>query len=287
MFHIIAGVLILAAAGSLAVIYRDTHRFVTRNYTLELPGLKRDCRIAVLADLHSQSYGKGNEKLRKAIGEAAPDLVLIAGDMIVSEPGASMETAIELVTALSARYPVCFGIGNHEARIFRDRKTYGSMGKRLRKRLAGRAFILDNRQMVFPEFGLKIYGLDLDMLYYKKFRKQELEQETLQRLLGKPDPAYGTLLLAHNPEYFASYAEWGADLVLAGHLHGGILRLPWLGGVISTSFHLFPTYDGGLYEKNGSRMIVSRGLGTHTVPVRMFNPGELVIVDLKPGKRPA
>ena len=93
---------------------------------------------------------------------------------------------------------------------------------------------------------------------------------------------YG-ILLAHNPAYFEAYASWGADLTLSGHVHGGIMRLPWLGGVLSTSLTLFPKYDGGEFCRGERRMIVSRGLGSHTVPIRIFNPAELVVVELVPG----
>lgn len=89
-------------------------------------------------------------------------------------------------------------------------------------------------------------------------------------------------MIAHNPEYFPAYAEWGADLVLSGHVHGGLMRLPFLGGVIAPSMKLFPKYDGGVFEEHGSTMILSRGLGTHTLPIRIFNPGELVVIRLTP-----
>ena len=82
--------------------------------------------------------------------------------------------------------------------------------------------------------------------------------------------------------YFPAYAEWGADLVLSGHVHGGIMRLPLLGGVISPTLRLFPRYDGGLFQEGGSTMILGRGLGSHTIPIRIFNPGELVVVELEP-----
>ena len=68
--------------------------------------------------------------------------------------------------------------------------------------------------------------------------------------------------------------------MLSGHVHGGIMRLPLLGGVLSPSLRFFPKYDGGLFREGGSRMILGRGLGSHTIPVRVFNPGELVVIEL-------
>ena len=69
--------------------------------------------------------------------------------------------------------------------------------------------------------------------------------------------------------------------MLSGHVHGGIIRLPFLGGVISPALILFPKYDGGKYDIADKTLILSRGLGTHSIPVRMFNPGEMVLIDLK------
>lgn len=73
----------------------------------------------------------------------------------------------------------------------------------------------------------------------------------------------------------------GADLTVAGHVHGGVMKLPLLGGVISPSFRLFPKYDRGMFEEYGKRMVLSRGLGMHTIPIRIFNPGELVVIHLE------
>ena len=89
------------------------------------------------------------------------------------------------------------------------------------------------------------------------------------------------ILMAHNPEYFRTYRRWGADLVLSGHVHGGIVRLPFFGGVISPRVRLFPQYDGGHFTKENKDLIVSRGLGSHTIPFRLWNPGELVEIELK------
>lgn len=102
----------------------------------------------------------------------------------------------------------------------------------------------------------------------------------VEGLLGKSRRDCFELLIAHNPDYFDNYAKWGADLTVSGHVHGGIMRLPVLGGVISPMLRLFPKYDGGLFEKDGRQMILSRGLGMHTIPVRIFNPGELVVIHL-------
>ena len=100
--------------------------------------------------------------------------------------------------------------------------------------------------------------------------------------MGNADERFYTVLLAHNPEYFSSYAEWGADLTLSGHVHGGVARVPiWGKGVISPGLKLFPKYDGGIFRKGQAVMVLSRGLGMHTIPIRLFHPGELWVVEFK------
>ena len=111
-----------------------------------------------------------------------------------------------------------------------------------------------------------------------------MEDEYLKETLGEHKEGVYQILLAHNPEYFEEYAAWGADLVLSGHVHGGIMRLPLLGGVISPKLVLFPKYDGGRFYEKDSTMILSRGLGMHTLPIRIFNPAELVVIHLLPCK---
>ena len=138
--------------------------------------------------------------------------------------------------------------------------------------------MLLNEKISLPAANMDIYGLEIDMDYYGKFKKRNMETEYINRLLGKQQTSVFNILIAHNPDYFSTYADWGADLVVSGHIHGGLMKLPVLGGVISPALRLFPEYDGGEYKKGKSTMILSRGLGTHTLPIRIFNPGELVVI---------
>ena len=140
---------------------------------------------------------------------------------------------------------------------------------------------------MIEETNIRVTGLCLDLGFFKKVVKANMEDDYLDNLLGRVNTAekeHYQILIAHNPIYFKNYADWGADLALSGHVHGGIIRLPLLGGVISPAIALFPKYDAGKYEKDGSTMILSRGLGTHTIHVRMFNPGEVSVIKLR-GKK--
>ena len=108
----------------------------------------------------------------------------------------------------------------------------------------------------------------------KLCRKEEHQKEKQQMKSYK-------VLLAHNPAYVDAYKEWGADMILCGHLHGGIVRVPGIGCIITPQFFLFPKYSGELTQEGNQTIVVSRGLGTHTVNLRLFNTAEVISLKLK------
>ena len=111
-----------------------------------------------------------------------------------------------------------------------------------------------------------------------------MDPEYLPGILGQPSEEYFNILIAHDPDYFPKYADWGADLVLACLVLGGMVRVHICGkGVVSPYVRLFPKYDGGEFTLGKTRMLLSRGLGMHTIPIRLFNPGEGLEGDLLPG----
>lgn len=268
------------------VMVWDSNRFVIPKYTFCSDKLKKDCRFVFLSDLHNKEYGAGNGRLLRAIEEASPDFVLVGGDMLTAKPGSSFQKAVDFLLKCREKYPVYHAIGNHEYRLTLYPEHYHTMYEDYRKSLEGKAqsiCFLDNESCILPEYGIRITGLTIGREYYKRFQQREMREGYLKQMIGWADSASYQILLAHNPEYFRDYAEWEPDLVLAGHVHGGVVRIPGFKGLVSPTMFPFPRYDGGLFEEHGGRMIVSRGLGMHTIPVRLFNPGELVVVELRAG----
>lgn len=262
----------------------DSNRFVVRTHEITDGRIRKPLRAVVLADLHNKCYGKQNRKLLKAVRDCHPDCILIAGDMLTARPGKSFETALHVLGELAGDYPVYYGNGNHEHRLKLYRRSYGDMAQRYGAALGELGIEpLVNAHVFLQSHGIAVYGSEIDKFYYKRFRVQIMEPEYLRQLLGVPDPDVYNVLIAHNPDYFPQYAEWGADLTVSGHVHGGIVRVPFWGrGVASPNVRLFPKYDGGLFREGGSTMLLSRGLGIHTIPFRLFNPGELWVVDFNP-----
>ena len=279
---IVLAVIAVLAVFFLTVMIIDDNRFHVVRYELYSNKIKEEHKYVVLSDLHNKSYGEKNERLIKSIYKLAPEAILIAGDILTAKPGKSYDVAIDLIRKLSEKYPIYYGMGNHETRLFLYPEVYGDMGERykndLNKVTVG---FLKNESRECKDH-IRITGLDMERGYYKRFKKTPMNNCYLQETLGEVKEDYYEILLAHNPDYFEEYADWGADLVLSGHVHGGMMRLPILGGVVSPAFKLFPKYDGGLFKIGKSTMILSRGLGMHTIPIRIFNPGELILLKISP-----
>lgn len=266
------------------VMLYDSNRFAVRRLELSDRRITKPVRAVVLADLHNKRYGKENSLLLAAIREQKPDMILIAGDILTAQPGKDFDPAVHLLRELAGEYPIYYGNGNHEQRLRLYPKIYGDMAEQYGQALKEIGIEpLVNSHVILEECGIAVYGAEIDRSYYKRFKLKPMEEKYLRKTLGIPDRSRYTVLLAHNPDFFPTYAEWGADLTVAGHVHGGVVRIPlWNRGVISPSLRLFPKYDGGIFREGEAVMLLSRGLGMHTIPVRLFNPGELWVVDFKP-----
>lgn len=265
------------------VMLYDSNRFVIKRYTVSDVKIRKNVRAVVLTDLHNKKYGRKNERLLEGIREQKPDMILIAGDILTASPGKPLEPALEFLSELAKDYPIYYGNGNHEHRLKLYPETYGDMGERYGQALQElKIEPLVNQHCILQDSGIAIYGSEIDKFYYKRFRIPQMSNEYMESILGKPDKELYTVLLAHNPDYFPQYAGWGADLVLSGHVHGGVARVPFWGkGMISPGLRFFPKYDGGVFREGQAVMILSRGLGMHTIPVRLFNPAELWVIDFK------
>ena len=265
----------------LVINIRDVNRFVLREYYFCATGLKKNAKMLLITDLHNKQYGRNNQVLWNAIDIVAPDFILVAGDMITA--GKYDNTpACEFLRLLSSKYPVYYGNGNHETRLSLMSEQYASVGDDYERTIGELPLKrLRNEHEYIADLNLNIYGLDMEHSFYKRFAKKDLTVEHLDEQLGAPMEGAVNLLIAHNPEYFSAYAAWGADLVVSGHMHGGIVKLPFVGGVVSPRYRLFPKYDGGIFTEKKSTMVLSRGLGSHVLPLRIFNPGELVVIHMR------
>lgn len=237
--------------------------FQTVHYEIQSNKIKNPVTVVMLADLHNHLYGEHNEQLLAEIRKQHPDFICLAGDMLIGDRETSYVPAQEMVLRLAQEYPVFYGLGNHEARMMHQPEAYGNRyGGYIRPvREAGvKVLVNESADLNVGSTRFKIYGYDLPLKYFEKFNRYMFEKKRLENVLGSGEDSEEvfTILLAHNPVYFHQYAAWGADLTLSGHLHGGIIRLPFIGGVITPQAKLFPRYDAGLYMREGKQLIVSR-----------------------------
>ena len=254
--------------------------FVTEYYRLDLSGFPYPDeipeRIAVVADLHNAVYGRKNSELLHTLRDVKPDMILIPGDLVTADRRENVVAFSFLKEISRLGVPVLYSPGNHEEKFrMRAPERYQEF-LTLLKRLGIR--YLDNEWYAFSEHvsfcGLRIpYGC-----YRKGFRMRKLTVKDIQEVLGKP-PEGIRFGLCHNPVWFPVYAKYGLDVVVAGHLHGGIVRLPGIGGLISPQWRLFPKYDAGMFRFGRKSMYVSRGLGMHTVQLRFLNKAELMVIE--------
>lgn len=267
--------------------YRETHHFVVVHYNVSSHKLQEAMSpqtVLVLSDLHNNVYGTDNQELLDKIEEQHPDLILVAGDMIVGHTGYSFHATAEFICKLTQFCPVYYGNGNHEQRMKEYTNIYGDRYKQYTDILkkAGVNILENASKTIFLEGNrASVCGIEIPMEYYKKFQHDFLELEEMKQLVGDPISHGYQILIAHNPVHYKTYEAWGADLIVSGHLHGGIIRLPVLGGVITPQVQLFPPHSGGIYRNGETTHVVSKGLGDHTVRIRLFNPAEIVVLHVK------
>ncbi len=286
---------------------------VTTRYLVtsaRFPSGTKKTSLVILADLHNNTFGKNNVRLVKQIDKLAPDFILVAGDMINKKEIAYPSNAFALLESLVKKYKIYYAYGNHEQRMELygeaalrssegstsndgpmmqnlDRNKLYSTWAEYRKKLETIGVVfLDNESIRVCDNKSKLCftGLSIGHAYFERNHMPDMDTTYLKDLICSEQEGDYHILIAHNPLYFKHYADWGADLVVSGHFHGGMVRIPGVGGLISPQVKFFPKYDAGKHTQNGSTMVVSRGLGSHSVMPRLFNVPELVYIELKGDK---
>ena len=241
---------------------------------VELPSLPAEfegMRIVHLSDIHGHEFGENSAELLEKVREQEPDLIVVTGDLVDQESQLAMVPA--LAKGLCTIAPTYYVTGNHE---------WACCDVRALKSLLRECgvTVLDNHYVILERDGaaMVLAGVDDPNGY--------ADQKTPEALYAEIQAEHSdlfTLLLAHRNDEFDRYAAAGYDLVLSGHAHGGVVRLPFTDGLLGTSRNLFPTRTAGVYAQGDSTLFVSRGLGNNTVPVsgfRLFNRPDLAVVEL-------
>lgn len=274
-------------------IWRSAHTLSTsqREIFLEkLPDAFDGFKICHLSDFHMTPFVE-NDALEAAILKQSPDAIFVTGDILDCTQDRYATNFFSLVERLEGKFPIYCSLGNHEMRV-----GHGKLSSTLRHALedAG-VVVLDNDHIPLCRNGEKLwlYGylqefspLKKNSTYHHARLRQDVTEKNISDALGPCPKDAPVILLAHDPYPFESYAQWGAALVLSGHIHGGVVRLPLLGGLLSPDRKLFPKYDcGHFYSEGGSsaQLYLSRGLGNSSIP-RFFDSAEAAFLTLRPAK---
>ncbi len=240
-------------------------RIAVRNYVIEserIPMGFDGCRIVHISDLHGRWFGAQQERLLEMVRRQKPEVILMTGDWIDMDYQGEDERCCQVVVkGLLEIAPVYGIIGNHEARA--KHRTYlieelKRMGVRL---LLDETIGLKRRGDSIRLTGFKTpYHAPLkeDLSELKRMEEEYCRVLDLRENEGKP---MYRVVMAHRPELIGMYSQLGLDLVLSGHAHGGLMKLPFGHRLLAPGQSWFPKYTHGLYQKEETRMIVSCGLG--------------------------
>lgn len=249
--------------------YENNHLDIT-TYDLDYH-LGTDIKIMQLSDLHGKQFRSNNKPLIHAIDRFSPDLIAVTGDAI-DRHGENLSETLDFLESLAQRYPVFYVFGNHEM----DDRVRDTIYKRVTK---DNLCFLNNEMAEINVRGVPVHILGLNE------RSGWYDHDTNVWLFEQLAQMGGLrLVLSHYPENYAlikeaNYQQYDFDLMLSGHAHGGQWRLPLIGAVFSPGQGWFPKYTAGVFGDH-PQLIVSRGLGNSSFPLRLFNHPELVEITI-------
>lgn len=259
------------------VITTNLYNITKENIPVSFDGYK----IVLISDLHSREFGDNNQRLINEIDEQSPDIVIMAGDMISTEDK-DWEVFLRLSGKLAEKYKTFYVVGNHEQNL-----TDEQLEDLIEKIKKTGVIVLNNEKTMIEKNNEKInlYGLWFHLRYYRDLRNKYQKEnyfgiEAIEKILGTSDKEEFNILITHNPVYYNTYSQWGSDLTLSGHMHGGMIRIPFIGGLFSPEKDLFPKLDAGIFYDNNSFLVVSRGLGNGNLGFRFFNCPEVTVINL-------
>ena len=269
---------VLLVAFLISLILSQKYIFV-RHYVYRNTKVETPLRAVHLTDLHNYQYGKENQRLVEKMRKQDPDVIFMTGDML-NEDEDRMDIVIDLIRDSREIAPIYFSLGNHE--IGYD-KIYTE--KDLTEELEDAGAVVLEKEYIDTEIAgqsVRIGGA------YGYLLAREWADGSEQRFLEEfVQTDRLKILLSHLPEgllLWESMEHWDVDLVFSGHVHGGQVRLPLLGGLFDPEEGFFPTYTRGMFACGNGTMILSGGLGSSRGIPRVNNLPELVVCDIEPAK---
>ncbi len=273
---------VICLTAFLAVLFGNAH-ISTASYSVALQNLGSSVRVILLSDLHGKSFGRENSRLIAKIQEQSPDAIFLDGDMIDrSADSADVQELLRLIKRLHEIAPVYFAPGNHELEYM---QTDTSLLTQVTE--AGAVIVNDSYvDVTIAGQPLRIGGTMGHAFYFGRSEEEFSSSPEYQFLKAFEDTDVPKICLAHMPDTFifnGAYNLWNVDLILSGHTHGGLIRLPFIGGLYAPMQGWFPEYDQGYFRLGEHmQMVITSGLAGHGMIPRINNPPEIVVIDLVP-----
>lgn len=268
-------------------LYRSYYSIELNDLQIFSEKIVTPVKIVAIGDLHDFIFSESNDELIDMIEKQQPDIVLMVGDLL-NKYSDDAEVVINLIKELNSVAPIYYALGNHELEWIdiNDEDLQGLL------ELAG-AFVL-NREYCDVEIndqkirigGLYDYAFSLQNLDMTDISNEKVQVYNFLNEFQKTDAF--KIMLSHRPDSFIfgdASKVWDIDLVASGHLHGGQVVLPFLGGVYGGDQGWFPEYVHGMYEKDDMNILITSGLSTNKKAVpRWNNPPEIMILELQPAQ---
>lgn len=289
--------ILLTLCGILIPVYVyscwERNQLKTEYYRIYSGKIKKKCRFVFLSDLHEKEFGEENALLLQRIQELKPDFILIGGDFPISHSSEDTdirdeaEKGISLLDSLKRKYKVYYSFGNHEEKLLSKKEEKGQVSA-FKKALEG-VVLVDGRGIFLSE-GLFLAGFPLDISYYqpllfkeKKPLEDAVKEKWRKAFSGekRADSSAFRIVLLHSPFYKEEALSLGEDILLCGHFHGGAIGIPFF-ALMTPQYRFFVREPRGLFRKGQQYYFISRGLGTHTINLRLNNFPELSCFDLCP-----
>ncbi len=267
---IVCAVLVLLLIWAVIGTVIQNNKLVPEFYQVESTKVSGNIRVVCVADMHLKEFGKENQRLVDAIASYHPDIIAIPGDMNI-ESNPDYSEVINLMEKLKDVAPVYYSLGNHEieAMLFRDSQIYRDV-----KSLGIHIMNNEVETVKVSDSQIDIIGLTQSPITYADYGADFFDQAMNSSENFK-------LVLTHYPENFLGVIEdYPIDLALCGHAHGGLIRLPFIGGLYAPDQGFFPKLCDGYHEESNSKFIVNKGLSTSGIVPRMNNSPEISIIDI-------
>ena len=275
MRKFLLAVIILAITGF--AVYKGNSAVGTSYYDVgsnRLPASFDGYKIVQISDLHDSLLGENHAYVVEEVKRIAPQAIFITGDFIDSNRY-NLEQSLLIVKELQGVAPIYYVTGNHEIStndVTRIKESLMELNVRV---LTDEADIITSTAGEEMAFG----GIE-DPLASTLEDEVAVGQSVTQAFEGVSKDVF-KVLLSHRPEQFDTYMANQIDVTFSGHAHGGQFRIPGFGGLLSPGQGYFPKLTSGVHEKDGSQLVISRGLGNSIMPVRLFNKPEIVTVTLR------